>query len=197
MRRKELRSMQRASGTRRAYTLMEMLSVITVLGIAATLLIPNMVGSGSMNAQAAVRLLIADLSFAQSDALAHQEYRRVHFFDDGTGYCIVRVAEADFADDFDPDLADYINDPLGSSGVFSPYIVDFELDERFKGVAFDDIEIDGTARDISYDALGGTVMPSGGGIAPGIGGFITITSPTESYRIDIAPFTGKLTVTKL
>ncbi len=182
---------------RRAYTLIELLMVITILGIAATMLIPNMVGPGSMNAQAAVRLMIADLSFAQSDALAHQEYRRVHFYEDGSGYCIVRVAEGDFGDDFNPDTADYINDPLGREGVFSPYIVDFSLDDRFKGVSITDIEIDGDTRDISYDALGGTVMESGSGIAPGIGGSITVTSPQESYRIDIAPFTGKLTVTKL
>jgi len=182
---------------RRAYTLIELLMVITILGIAASLLIPSMVGPGSMNGQAAVRLIIADLSFAQSDALAHQEYRRVHFYEDGSGYCIVRVAQGDFGDDFDPDLADYIHDPLGSSGVFSPYIVDFSTDDRFKGVALEDIEIDGSSRDVSYDALGGTVMEGGGGIMPGIGGSITVTSPEESYRLDIAPFTGKLTVTKL
>jgi prepilin-type N-terminal cleavage/methylation domain-containing protein len=181
----------------RAYTLIELLMVITILGIAATLLIPNMIGPGSMSAQAAARLLIADLSFAQSDALAHQEYRRVHFYADGTGYCIVRVAEADFADDFDPDTADYVHDPLGSAGQFSPYIVDFSTDDRFKGVSISEVVIDDDARDISYDALGGTVMEGGGGIAPGIGGAITITSSQESYRIDVAPFTGKLTVTKL
>ena len=45
--------------------------------------------------QSAVRLLIADISFAQSDALAHQEYRRVHFYDDGRGWCVVRIAESD------------------------------------------------------------------------------------------------------
>ena len=183
--------------SRRAYTLIELLMVITIMGIAATLLIPHMVGSGSMNAQAAARLIIADLSFAQSDGLAHQEYRRVHFYEDDSGYCIVRVTQADFDADFDPDTADYIHDPLGSSGQFSPYIVDFSLDDRFKGVSIIDVEIDGDGRDISYDAMGGTVMPSTGGIMPGIGGSITVTSPDESYRIDVAPFTGKLTVTKL
>lgn len=183
--------------TRRAYTLLELLMVISILAIAATLLIPSMVGPGSMNAQAAARLLVADLSFAQSDALAHQEYRRVHFFEDGTGYCIVRVAESDFGDDFDPDTADYISDPMGPQGQYTPYIVDFSTDSRFKGVAFSDVEIDGENRDVSYDALGGTVMSSGGGIGPGIGGTFTITSPKETYEITISPFTGKLKVTKL
>ena len=182
---------------RRAYTLMELLTVVTVMAIAATLLIPSMVGPGSMSAQAAVRLIVADLSFAQSDALAHQEYRRVHFYDDGSGYCIVRVAEADFSDVFVPETADYINDPLGSAGVFSPYVVDFSIDDRFDGVTISNVEIDGIERDLTYDALGGTVFDGGGGIGPGIGGAITVTSTEESYRIDVAPFTGKLTVTKL
>lgn len=179
------------------YTLLELLMVIAVLSIAATLLIPSMVGPGSMNAQAAARLLVADLSFAQSDALAHQEYRRVHFYEDGSGYCILRVAEADFDDDFDPDLADYVNDPLSSASGFKPYIVDFVKDTRFNGVSISDVEIDDDARDVSYDALGGTVTSGGGGITPGIGGSLIINSAQESFRVDIAPFTGKLKVTKL
>ncbi len=49
---------------------------------------------------------------------------------------------------------------------------------------------------VTFDALGGTV--SEGNIAvPGAGGQFTVASATSSYQIELAPFTGKLTVTKL
>ena len=85
-------------GLMRAYTLIEMLIVVALLGIAGALLIPHLVHQDNLTAQSAVRLLIADLSFAQSDSLANQEFRRVQFMQDingiGIGYCIVRIAEA-------------------------------------------------------------------------------------------------------
>lgn len=180
----------------RSYTLIELIMVMAVLALAAALLVPHMIGRDSLAVQAAVRLVIADLSFAQSDALANQEYRRIHFYPDGRGYCMYRVTGADFNNPFDPATADYILDPLGA---MRDYIVDFSTNERFEGISISAADIDGIlllpdGTDISYDALGGTVMDVG---VPGTGGWITIASPTGSYRIDIAPFTGKLTVTKL
>jgi hypothetical protein len=160
------------------------------------MLVPHLVGRDSLTVQAAVRLLIADLSFAQTDALANQEYRRVVFYDDGAGYCIIRVPTAGWvtpADLNDP-AVDYVYDPLGNMG---QYIVNFVEDERFEGVLITSADIDGqvlTDRpEITYDQLGGTVN----GAAPGTGGNVVITFDDESYRIDIAAFTGKLTVTEL
>ncbi len=180
----------------RSYTLIELIMVMAVLALAAALLVPHMIGRDSLTVQAAVRLVIADLSFAQSDALANQEFRRIHFYADGRGYCMYRVTGADFNNPFDPAAADYILDPLGA---MREYIVDFSTNDRFEGISIGAADIDGVllapnGADVSYDALGGTVMDVG---IPGIGGQITVASPTRSYQIDIAPFTGKLTVTKL
>lgn len=179
-----------------AYTLIELLIVIAVLGIAGALLIPHLAYKDSLASQAAVRLLISDLSFAQSDALANQEFRRVYFYDDGKRYCIVRVIDANFNDPFDPATADYIDDPLGVVGNFDGnYIVDFTTANRFESVSIALVDIDGGNRYVTYDALGGTVM--GGGTVPGSGGQIRIQAGDNIYEIDIAPFVGKLTVTKI
>ena len=178
-----------------AYTLIELLIVIVVLGIAGALLIPHLAYKDSLASQAAVRLLISDLSFAQSDALANQEFRRVYFYPDGTGYCIFRVTEANFNAPFDPDLADYIDDPLGVVGEAGRYIVDFTTKNRFDNVSISAVSIDGGNPYVTYDALGGTVMA--GGAAPGTGGPIYVQAVDNLYRIDIAPFVGKLTVTKM
>ncbi len=177
-----------------AYTLIELLIVIAVLGIAGALLIPHLAYKDSLASQAAVRLLISDLSFAQSDALANQEFRRVYFYPDGSGYCILRVTEADFDDPFDPNTADYIDDPLGVVGDSGGYIVDFTTRNRFDNVSINSVSLDGGNLYVTYDALGGTVMT---GNAPGTGGQIRVQAADNIYEIDIAPFVGKLTVTQI
>ena len=182
----------------RSYTLIELIMVMAVLALAAALLVPNIAGSDSMKLQAAVRLLIADLSFAQSDALANQEFRRVVFYDDGSGYCLIEVlgAETTPADLDDPGV-NYVYDPLGMMG---RYIIDFATDNRFEGVFFSAATIDGidlNARpEITYDLMGGTVLSNSASL-PGTGGSVTLSYKDSSYEIDIAPFTGKLTVTEL
>jgi general secretion pathway protein H len=173
------------------YTLLELLIVVALLGLAGAVLVPSLVAGDSLKVQAAVRHLIGDLSFAQSDALAHQEFRRVVFFDDGSGYCIVRVTAAGFDEPFDPGTADYIEDPIGSAGNLGQYIVDFDTDSRFQGLSITTANLDGGNRYATYDALGGTVMT---GMLPGTGGAIVIASDEEDYRLTVAPFTGKLTV---
>lgn len=187
-----------APARRRGYTLIELLIVIAILGLAGALLVPRLVEQDSMTAQAAVRKLIGDLSFAQSDALAHQEYRRVHFYADGSGYCIVRVDESNYGDDwatFDPDDIDYINDPLTFGNAGGRYITKFTEDPRFAQVRVTSVDIDDgvpdAAGDVVYDVLGGTVQPGG---SPGVGGDIVLTAGTDAFTIGVSPFTGKLTV---
>ncbi len=178
----------------RAYTLIELLIVVTVLGIAGALLVPHLAYKDSLSTQAVVRMMISDLNFAQSDALANQEFRRVHFYGDGSGYCIFRVTEATFDDPFNAGAADYIDDPLGVVGDFGAYIVDFTTRNRFEDVSISLANIDGGSRHITYDALGGTVMT---GNAPGTGGKIQIQAEDMIYQIAFSPFTGKMTVTRI
>lgn len=182
----------RHEGFRRAYTLIELLLVVALLGLAGAILVPRLIDPDTLGSQAAVRLIIADLTFAQSDALANQEYRRVHFFEDGSGYCIVRIAEDQVDVPFDPDTADYISDPLAPPGQYGAYIVKFE--DRFPGVQITPVTLDGGRTWVTYDELGGTVGPGGG---PGTGGEITVISPNAMFKLRVAPFTGRLTVEKL
>ncbi|MCA9285089.1 MAG: prepilin-type N-terminal cleavage/methylation domain-containing protein, partial [Phycisphaerales bacterium] len=154
---------------RDAYTLVELLIVVALLGLAGALLVPRLVEPDTLSTQAAVRLIIADLTFAQSDALANQEFRRVQFYDDGSGYCIVRVPESGVDAAFDPDTADYINDPLAPVGQFGAYIVKLNEDGRFQGVTIESASFDGGQDWVSYDPLGGTIATGG---TPGTGGEI-------------------------
>ncbi len=187
-----------APNRRRGYTLIELLIVVALLGLAGAILVPHLVDQDSMTGQAAVRKLIGDLSFAQSDALAHQEYRRVHFFADGSGYCIIRVDNSNHADawgTFDPGDIDYIRDPLAPGGSDGRYVTDFTTDDRFAQVRITNVDVDDgnddAEGDIVYDDLGGTLAPDGNG---GIGGDIVLQAGTNTFTIGVSPFTGKLTV---
>jgi len=179
---------------RRGYTLIEVLIVVAVLGLAAALLIPSLAGRGDFDTQAAVRALIADISFAQSDALSNQEFRRVQFFEDGTGWCLLRVAEADLAEPFDAASAEYVRDPLATGANAGAYVVRLGNDARFGSVRIESASIDGSARFITFDEIGGTVGSSG---LPGTGGAIVLRSPDAAYRLDLSPLTGKVRVTRL
>jgi len=188
--------MSHTNPSRFGYTLIELLIVIGILGLSSALLVPRMVGREAMAAQSAVRLIISDLNFAQSDALAHQELRRVHFYADGSGYCLTRITDTELGtpfDELDTDQ-DYIFDPLAKANEAGRYIVRFE-DDQFKGVTIESASIDGAGgRDIQYDSLAGTIASGGG---PGTGGTIVVKCADERYQISIAPFTGKITITKL
>jgi prepilin-type N-terminal cleavage/methylation domain-containing protein len=182
------------SAARRAYTLIEVLIVVAILGLAAAVLIPSMSGRGDFDTQAAVRALISDISFAQSDALANQSFRRIHFYEGGTGWCLVKLAEDELAQEFDPETADFVVDPLKGAARGGTYAIDFVQDDRYASVRVEGVSIDGGKRDITFDELGGTLTSAG---PPGRGGTLILRSPDAAYRLEIAPVTGKVRVTRL
>lgn len=179
---------------RRGYTLIEVLIVVTILGLAGSLLVPYLSSKGDFDTQSAVRTLIADISFAQSDALANQGFRSIYFYPDGTGWCLVRATEDAVGSEFDPATADYVYDPLASNAERGAYIVNLRDRQAFSSVRVTSVDLDGGKRVMTFDELGGTI--ASGGI-PGTGGKVVLTSPQASYQLDIAPVTGKVRVTRL
>jgi len=178
----------------RAYTLIEVLIVVAILGLAAAVLIPSMSGRGDFDTQAAVRALISDISFAQSDALANQSFRRIHFYENGNGWCLLKLNEDELNDAFDPATAEYVADPLKGGARGGAYAVDFSQDNRFVSVRLEGVSIDGGRRQLTFDELGGTVTSGG---LPGTGGSLILRSPDAAYRLELSPITGKVRVTRL
>jgi len=156
--------------------------------------VPYLSSKGDFDTQSAVRTLIADISFAQSDALANQGFRSVYFYPDGTGWCLVRTREDSLGDEFDPATADYVYDPLASNSEAGAYVVNLRDRQQFSSVRVYSVNLDSGKRVLTFDELGGTV--AAGGI-PGTGGSVILTSPQASYQLDIAPVTGKVRVTRL
>ena len=168
-----------------AFTLIEILIVVALLGIAATMLIPNMTNMADFETEAAVRVIVSDLTFAQSDAMAHQGGRRMLFDEDGRGYRIL------FAP-YDP-ATDVLNDPVAFAGD-GRYIVDFVTDTRFREVTVTAVDFDSGNSYVTFDELGGPIAPDG---SSSVGGTITVQGRNQQFRIEVAAFTGRVTVTEI
>ena len=155
------------------YTLVEVLLVVAILGLVAAAVVPSMLTAGAMGVQAAARVIVADLLYAQNEAIADQAERSVVF----------DVANNRYR------LADESGNTLTASwisGQANNYTVDFSNDRRFQGVTITAVDFE-SGSTIGFDALG----------TPTVGGSITIEYERRSYRIDVASFTGRVTVTKL
>jgi prepilin-type N-terminal cleavage/methylation domain-containing protein len=182
---------------KRGYTLIELLIVVAVLGLAGAMLVPILGERGDFDTQGAVRRLAADLMFAQSDALANQEHRRLMFIPDPdadgqfVGWCILKLRESELGLEFDADTARYVNDPLAPAGADGRFIVNLKTDGRFGETFVASAELDGGATFVTYDELGGTVTSSG---QPGSGGEIVLRGGSSVYRVTIDGVTGKVSI---
>ncbi len=171
--------------SRRGFTLIEILIVVALMGIAASILIPNMRNAVSFETEAAVRRIVSDLSFAQSDAMAWQSPRRVLFAEDGTGYRLL-------ASPFDPEN-DVLYDPISNEGS-GRYVIDFTTDRRFPNIRIEGVDFDGGQNFITYDAIGG---PVNGENASSIGGSFVVSGNGERFEVRVSGFTGRVSVTRL
>src|SRR5829696_4955695 len=61
---------RRRSGSRGGFTLVEILAVVVILGIASAIIIPEMGTRDDMRAKAAARTLVADLIYCQNLAIS-------------------------------------------------------------------------------------------------------------------------------
>lgn len=65
--------------SRRAFTLIEILSVVVILGIASAIIVPQLGSRDDLRCAAAARALMADLLYAQSRAIATGKMQYVQF----------------------------------------------------------------------------------------------------------------------
>jgi len=158
----------RRPSRRSGFTLVEVLIVIVIIGIAAGIVVPHMLEAGTMSSQAAARATIADILFAQNEAIAMQSTRRVVFDVDGNGY---RLTDGGCTT---------LTAPSRSGGL---YVVDFSKDRRFEGVVLSNADFDDETV-LEFDSLGAVAS----------GGQVELTAGDTCYRINVAAFTGRVTI---
>ncbi|MEX0877155.1 MAG: prepilin-type N-terminal cleavage/methylation domain-containing protein [Phycisphaerales bacterium] len=176
----------RTSRLSRGYTLVEVLVVVVILGIAGALVAPSLGQVGVLRIQSAVRTVVADITFAQMDALGYQEQRAIVFDIDNNEYTLVQVNGT---------TIDVDNDALyDNSGPGQRYRVSLN-DEIFGGTVIESVNFDGD-HILIYDEIGGPVSTPGSSNLSD-GGSIVLAGPLSRFRIDVAAFTGRVTVTRL
>lgn len=165
-------------GARRAYTLIEMLIVVTVLGIAGTMVIPNMESTHALRVQGAIRSIVSDISIAQSDAIAMQQSRAIVFHADATRpyYAIVAVPGTTI----DETLNTIERRELGG--------------DQFGFTTISDISL--PSNTIIFDELGGPITAPQSGV-PASDGSIDLRGSDQSFRIHIEGYTGRVRVERL
>lgn len=190
------RTAHRRRTGRSAFTLVEMLIVVTLLGIAGAMVIPAMGSVGVLRIQAAVRTLVSDITFAQADAIAFQQ-RRAIVFD-------APVSEADTSR---PRLNSYsvvqvlggqINRDTGT--LYDPSREGGRMFQSFADARYGGAEIwfagfDNTST-LIFDELGSPAAATTGDQA-GSGGRVRIMGPEEMFDIVIDAFTGRVTTRRM
>ncbi len=170
----------------RGYTLVELLIVVTILGILGTMVIPSFGSTNVLRTQAAVRTIVADITFAQSDALAYQQPRAVMFDADTNSYTLVEVNGATLDAD-----ADALYDPRGPEQRYRVYLGEMD----FGGAFIENVSFNGGTA-LIFDEIGGPV-PSASSTSLSTGGSLEVVGPQARYRINVAPFTGRVTVEQI
>ena len=158
--------------SRRGFTLIEVLVVVAIIGIAGAIIVPQMLRAGTLQIQAAGRMIISDLIIAQNEAVAQQAPRRIVFDVAGNRYSMTN-------ENGDPIVAYWRSGGDNTAN----YAVDFTQDGRFNGVRIDSVNFNNTTS-IQYDVLR----------APDNGGTIDLVAGETRYRITISPFTGRVTI---
>lgn len=191
------------AGRAPAFTLIELLVTVAVLSIATIIVIPSMSQTGVLRVQAVARTIVADVSFAQADAMAYQTRRLIWFgqvpdqpieegwaFTSGNGYTIAEIdgPTVDLTTDFiySPDSPD------------RPLARDFSRGQHVEvelTATFGEPEDDGSQW-LIFDELGGSAADLTGP-APGPGGTVEIQSELGGYLVTIEPLTGRTTVERI
>ncbi|MCC6579852.1 MAG: prepilin-type N-terminal cleavage/methylation domain-containing protein [Phycisphaeraceae bacterium] len=119
-----------------AFTLMEVLIVLAVLGIAAAMAVPLLGDTGTTKLRAAAQLLCADLAYAQVESIAHVDDLRFFIVDQANNTYSIAPASA-------PTVP--ITNPVGKQ----PYRVTFGVGaaaSQLSGVTINAISLGGDDR---------------------------------------------------
>ncbi len=170
-----------------AFTLVEVLVVVVILGVLGAIVVPSLLTAGQLGIQGAARSVVADMLVAQNEAVAFQAERTVHFDLGNDRYGLFdqndQVVQAAYLPELDASFDLNNNDITGAAGRGRNFIVDFRTSKSFQGVEIVAANFAGEPR-VTFDALG----------SPIAGGFVDLRFGPRVFRVSVAPFTGRLTV---
>lgn len=151
------------------FTLVEILAVVVIIAIAAAMVVPRLGSTGDVQALAAMQVTVANIQYAQNEAIVLQSPITVAFDVDADSYV----------------LNDANGTPLKHPTTKWDFRVPIRATRGTNQVDLMTASFNGQP-DLTFDTLG----------APAQGGTITLGAEGFTYRLDVAPVTGKITVTR-
>ena len=192
--------MRRADHSSTAYTLIEVLVVVSILGILGAIVVPSLLSAGTMGVQGAVRRVVADLILAQNEAVAAQDNRAISFDaanerygmfdatrDVGTAATVpLQMVQMPWLPQVGYSFDYAGNNRTGADAAGRNFIVDFTKGEDFQDVVIVQAQFPAgsTQNWVEFDELG----------APLTGGFVDLRSGGATFRVNVAAFTGRITI---
>ncbi len=171
---------------RSAFTLIEVLVVVTIVGILGALVVPSMLSAGTLGLQGAARLVSADIQYAQNEAVASGAERGIEFdpvtnryrmFDENNVTIdLAWMRTGGHADQLD----------AGGDVLIPGWTVDFTTDNRFEGVDLVAANFNGTFQ-VRFDEMGAPV----GGTA---NGSVMLRNAEHRIVIEVDGFTGRVSI---
>jgi prepilin-type N-terminal cleavage/methylation domain-containing protein len=171
------------------FTLVEILVVVVIMGIAGAIILPQLSARDDMKAAAAARVVMGDLIYAQNLAITTQSYKYLQFDVVNKNYSVVDDALTVLSRPTDGDTyTQYFGSISGSSKKLEATLLSANL-----------VGISGNAMVIvGFDELGAPIVyPGSGSPESMITGAITVQSGGYRIRVDIEPYTGQISVTKI
>jgi prepilin-type N-terminal cleavage/methylation domain-containing protein len=165
----------------RAYTLIEMLIVVTILGIAAAIVVPAMGDAGVLRVQSAVRQVISDINYVQSEAIAHQESKAILFYPSENRYVLLDMPGGTV----DASRYAFQNTRFTTSGMGDARITSTAFTNSF-----------GNANLLIFDEQGSPVLSAGSGTAPS-NGTVQISGSGQTFTITVEGYTGRVSVSRV
>ncbi len=172
---REIRTVK-VQGVRVGFTLVEIIIVVVIIGIAAMVVVPMMNSAAGMQIKSAANMIAADMEYAKSMAISRQQYYSVVF----------NITEDRYE----------IHD-AGGSVIRHPvkkgfdYVVDFRGDSRLDRVDIAAANFDSTS-EVKFDYLG---SPYDSGGSPLNSGIVTLETGDFSITISVEPMTGFISIT--
>lgn len=161
----------------KGFTLVEIIIVVVILGIAAALVIPSISNAADMQVRSAANRIAADLDYAKNLAITYQSAYSVVFDVSGESYKI------------QDHIGDPVKNPLTGQ---SSFIVDFSADSRLSRVNIAAADFDGENA-VTFDYLGSPYSGTDT-TAPLNSGQITLQADNFSLTVDVEPVTGYITI---
>jgi prepilin-type N-terminal cleavage/methylation domain-containing protein len=170
----------------RAFTLIEILMVVVIIGIAAAVVVPQISQRDDLRASAASRVIMSDLLYAQNLAIMSQQPTYLVFDISGNSYMLVKSGAMTTA----------LTNPVTQA----PYTTTFGNggNTGLESITLVSANFTGTTTPyatIGFNELGNPLVHTTAGADQTMAsGAIVLQSGTYKLQISVEPFTGQLTV---